>query len=159
MLRGLGVVLSYSPHLHRTHPLKVTGIFMMTSNVFKVLGPCEPSQHVTLLPITSRTSPVQLCPPSPVPCAVLAPDLPLSEGCPQGSHPSSGLWISSLGMSPKPRATAATFLLSSWLTGPGVCWMFPPRCLPGPQSILKVSTHARKTLPISVNGATNFLTF
>lgn len=50
---------------------------MVTSNVFTFLGPCEPSQHVTLLPITFRTSRAQLCPLSPVLCAMLAPDLPL----------------------------------------------------------------------------------
>lgn len=45
--------------------MKVTDIFMVTPTVFTFLGPCEPSQLVTLLPDTFRTSQPQLWPLSP----------------------------------------------------------------------------------------------
>lgn len=63
VLHGLWVALTPSPQLHNTHHLKVTDVSMVTSNVFKVFGSCEPSQHGELPSIPSSTSQTQLFPP------------------------------------------------------------------------------------------------
>lgn len=153
MLHGLGWPC-LTHRLHRTHHLKVTDTFMVTSTAFTFLAPVNPhsmSHHFPSPPELAGLN-CALCRPFSVQCWLRIYHFQCE--CLQGSHPSSWLWISILGMSSTSRATAPTFLLSSWFTCPGVCWTFPPRCLPGPQrqplsqkSILRAPTYAHKTFP------------
>lgn len=160
------LALPPSPQPHGTHHTKV---------FFTLLGPCEPSQHMTLLPNPFGTSWAHPSSPSPsLSVPVLAPHLPLYMWVPPRASSTLLAPGGLFGLGLKSRASALTLLLSLWLTFLAVCWTVLPGCLSVPQRvplyqkwIFESPPHTQNLskqkghhdLPVSVNGATIFLTF